>query len=496
MLRVDVDGAAHAVSRDDGGVVRAGWPAFVRVGARRSPATGSPRATRSPSLESMKMESTVTAPFGGEVAAVEVAANVQVEAGAPLVRIRDRAASMAPRGRRAVDLAGLAAAPPAARRPASGCTPRCAATCSATTSTPARCTTMLTRAAPARRDRAAGRPGPAALRGRAAGPVRRGRLAVPAARRDRARSDAAHGGSTQEYLLSYLQWLDADRAGLPDAYRRRLERALLRYGVRGLERTPELEEAVVWMFRSFRRVAELVPVVTAILERRLRHRDALAPLADAEMRARLDRLAAAARVATRSVAELARDVRFHYFDEPLLDGAGRRGVRRRGARSRRARAPIPTAPTGAERIDRLVACPQPLRGGAAAPLAAAATTPGCARVLLEVYTRRFYRIRELRDLRFASTTGRLLGTADYDYEDRPIHLVAGVRAAGRAARRCSGRSRRHLAHGGHRRGRSWSIWRPGGTASSSDDDADRRRGSRSSLPTATSAACCAGWTSR
>ena len=83
-------------------------------------------------------------------------------------------------------------------------------------------------------------------------------------------------GSTQEYLLSYLQWLDADRAGLPDSYRRRLEQALLRYGVRGLDRTPELEEAVVWMFRSFRRVAELVPAVTAILERRLRHRDKLA----------------------------------------------------------------------------------------------------------------------------------------------------------------------------------------------------------------------------
>ena len=78
-------------------------------------------------------------------------------------------------------------------------------------------------------------------------------------------------GSTQEYLLSYLQWLDADRAGLPDSYRRRLEQALLRYGVHGLDRTPELEEAVVWMFRSFRRVAELVPAVTAILERRLRH---------------------------------------------------------------------------------------------------------------------------------------------------------------------------------------------------------------------------------
>ena len=75
--------------------------------------------------------------------------------------------------------------------------------------------------------------------------------------------EALVDGSTQEYLLSFLQWLDADRAGLPDSYRRRLEQALSRYGVRGLERTPELEEAVVWMFRSFRRVGELAGAVTA-----------------------------------------------------------------------------------------------------------------------------------------------------------------------------------------------------------------------------------------
>src|SRR5207248_933245 len=106
--------------------------------------------------------------------------------------------------------------------------------------------------------------------------------------------DALAAGGTQEHLLAYLQWLDADRAGLPTGYRRRLETALRRYGVPGLDRTPELEEAVVWMFRSFRRVDELAPVVTSILERRLRQHAALAHLADDAMRSRLGRLAAAA----------------------------------------------------------------------------------------------------------------------------------------------------------------------------------------------------------
>ena len=38
-------------------------------------------------LESMKMETTVAAPFDGVVAEVLVAGNVQVDAGAPLLRV-------------------------------------------------------------------------------------------------------------------------------------------------------------------------------------------------------------------------------------------------------------------------------------------------------------------------------------------------------------------------------------------------------------------------
>ncbi|MGD1112176.1 MAG: fused acetyl/propionyl-CoA carboxylase subunit alpha/methylmalonyl-CoA decarboxylase subunit alpha, partial [Mycobacterium sp.] len=227
-------------------------------------------------------------------------------------------------------------------------------------------------------------------------------------------------GSTQEYLLSYLQWLDADRADLPIGYRRRLEQALLRYGVRGLDRTPELEEAVVWMFRSFRRVADLVPAVTAILGRRLRHHAELAHLADAEMRARLDRLAAI-QGRQRVVADLARDVRFHYFDEPLLDVA----VAEDYAEVERDLDTLRDHPDDADRadrIDRLVACPQPLRGELLRRWRGS-SDPGLRQAVLEVYTRRFYRIRELGDLAFSEHDGRLLCTADYDFEGQPIHLV-------------------------------------------------------------------------
>ena len=45
-------------------------------------------------------------------------------------------------------------------------------------------------------------------------------------------SDQAGG---QEYVIEFLRWLDADRAGLPARYRRRLERVLARYGVDGVD---------------------------------------------------------------------------------------------------------------------------------------------------------------------------------------------------------------------------------------------------------------------
>ena len=109
MLRVDVDGAAHAVFRDDGGVVRCPDSVFV-LSVAANPEPGR-RADPLAVVESMKMENTITAPFAGTIAAVETAANMQVEAGAPLVRVATSDTNQGqPAG--AVDFAGLAAADP------------------------------------------------------------------------------------------------------------------------------------------------------------------------------------------------------------------------------------------------------------------------------------------------------------------------------------------------------------------------------------------------
>ncbi|MFW2382363.1 MAG: biotin/lipoyl-containing protein, partial [Acidimicrobiales bacterium] len=93
-FRIELGSATHTVERQDGVALRAGWPALV-VSALVQPgdtvSTGDPIAV----LESMKMETTVTAPFAGEVVSVLVIPNSQVERGAPLVRLRSHEAGVA-----------------------------------------------------------------------------------------------------------------------------------------------------------------------------------------------------------------------------------------------------------------------------------------------------------------------------------------------------------------------------------------------------------------
>jgi acetyl/propionyl-CoA carboxylase alpha subunit/acetyl-CoA carboxylase carboxyltransferase component len=417
-LRIEVDGAAHHVSRDDGGVVRCGWPAFVvkvLVAQGDTVAAGDPLVV----VESMKMESIITAPFAGVVAGLEVAANAQVEAGAPLVRIvASGAAATGPEAAGPVSLAGLIAEPAAD-------TPRCERVYS----------TLRTYLLGYDLDPGTVRRLMALQRrlGEAAAPADPGLQQcedglldlfadVGALYRPRTQAEPEDmSASTQEYLLSYLQWLDADRAGLPEHYRVRLERALRRYGVEGLQRTPELDAAVVWMFRSFRRVGELAPVVTNILQRRLRHADRLAHLAGPQLRAQLDRLAASAQGRYQNIADLAREVRMRFLDEPLLSAVIRDAYAEMAGHLDALRAD-PDRADRRERVERLVWCPQPLRGILLRQWRDFADT-GFRRTLLEVYVNRFYRIRRLRDLRYVMHGGYLFCVGNYDLPDKPVHFV-------------------------------------------------------------------------
>ncbi len=400
---IDVAGAAHRVYRDDGGVVRAGWPAFVisvlvRTGDRV--AAGDPIAV----LESMKMETTVTAPFAGEIVDVHVAPKTQVDAAAPMFSIREH--DVDPGGVATdteLDFGSLTGAdeggPPAAAA--------------------ALQTYLLgfdldgdsVRAATAELRR-----GPAT-----AAEDELLELFADVAALHQTQPDAAGAASSErEYLLTYLQWLDADQAGLPASFRAELTKLLARYGVTGLARTPELDQAVVWIWRSFRRADELAPAIAGVLERRLQRNELDSLEAGLALRGLLERLAVATRGSYPDVADLARDLLFHYVDEPTIE----RVVATTYAEVTSlldALAAEPLGPDRDEHVHRLVNCPQPMRG----PLLHrwATADPDFRAVLLEVHLLRYYRNYTLSAVRADKRQGCQLAVADYSHGDEAGHLV-------------------------------------------------------------------------
>ena len=84
--RIEVDGVAHKIDRDDGGIVHAPSPSVV-VSIAVKPGDCVSAGDRLLVLEAMKMEMQVLAPFSGKVRQVMTMRNVQVDAGAPLVQI-------------------------------------------------------------------------------------------------------------------------------------------------------------------------------------------------------------------------------------------------------------------------------------------------------------------------------------------------------------------------------------------------------------------------
>jgi biotin carboxyl carrier protein len=427
-FRLQIGHASFVIHREDGVLVRAGWPALI-VSTLVQPGDvvveGQPIAV----LESMKMETTVQAPFAGVVLDVLVTANSQVERGAALLRLRPQVSEAArPSGRR-VDLSGFERAIDFSRKPCHRVYEPLGDYLLGYDLAPAELRKLLTEQ---RRLAEIAEPADASLLACEDGLLdifaELGSLYRPQTETEH--DDlASNSENTQEYLVSFLQWLDADRAGLPDEYRGRLERALDRFGVRGLGHTPELEAALMWLFRSFSRLSELSPVVLAILERRLAQRDALQSLADAEMRARLDRLAAATQGRQQPVADLARDVRFHYFDEPPIAAVAAEMYSEMGDHLDYLAA-NPDAGDREERIARLVWCPHPMRSMLLTSWRQSDADRASAlrRLVLEVGLRRFYRTREIGVITTEQCGRFLVAALDYDHDHDSVHVVAGYLA--------------------------------------------------------------------
>ncbi len=296
--------------------------------------------------------------------------------------------------------------------------------------------------------------------------------------------------SAREYFHTYLQSLDVERAGLPETFQGRLQRVLGHYGVAGLERTPELEEAVFRIFLAQQRASADVAIVSALLRQWLTEAPPAESLREQAGLA-LEHLIAATQVRYPSVSDLARGVVFRWFAQPLLRRARAEayaGVRQ----SLRHLDRNPDSPDRAERIAAMVAVSEPLVRLLGQRIGRPGTDPA---PLLEVMTRRYYGSKGLSGIRSRDVAGCTFVTAEHVEPARVVttavdfaqlaDAVRGRRRAGRGrpGRRARGRRRLRAVGRPARRGRDGRPPRRGdhGAAAARacrPDHRDRRGGRR------------------
>ena len=414
---VEVDGVTHRVSRDEGGVLRAPAPALVvatpvAVGAEVE--AGAPVLV----LESMKMETVLHAPFKATVRELPVSTGSQVETGAPLVRLEP--VGDEPEGPAAddahVDLdLPEPAVPTADERVRRGLDDL---------------SSMLLGFDIDPRDEGRTLSAYLAARSELAEPpvaeeIGLLRLFADFAELSRNRpageelATELRVHSPKEHFHTYLQTLDAERAGLPTEFRDRLAKVLGYYGVTDPERSDQLTDAVFRVFLAQQRTTPDVLLVTSLLQRWLSEPRPRQPL-DSDAYAVLDHLVLATQLRFPVIGDLARSVRFRWFDQPLVDEARAEVLANVGDEL----AALDTDATGyPERVEALATIPEQIVRFLSDRLerGIGATEP-----MLEVLVRRHYLEHELHDLRNTTVDGRAFTTADYTLDDRPTHLVSTI----------------------------------------------------------------------
>jgi acetyl/propionyl-CoA carboxylase alpha subunit/acetyl-CoA carboxylase carboxyltransferase component len=422
---VEVDGITHRITRDEEGVVRAPAPAVVvavRAGVGDEVEAGQTIVV----LESMKMETAVRAPVTGRVREVLAVVNAQVDAGAALLRV-DPAGDEGEEviGER-VTLPGADAAPAAAD--ASRAWDVLAAMRALITGFDV--TAEHGRQLVSEYERARGGlpvDDPELLHGELTLLTTFADLSELSRNRPTSAEEQSDEQvhSPREHFHTYLHSLDIDREALPDSFRARLSRALLHYDVHSPDPGPALEEAVFRIFLAQQRTADQLPVVLALLDRWLTAAELpTGPLRD-ELAEVLDRLIVATQLRYPSVGDVARAVRFRYFEKPLVEQARQEVV----DQAERLLAELTDSPGGAaarpedmERVQALVESPEPLIRLLGRRLASPPTSG--ADPVLEVLTRRYYRRRSLENLRSFVLDGRTGVAGDYELNGERLHLVA------------------------------------------------------------------------
>jgi acetyl/propionyl-CoA carboxylase alpha subunit/acetyl-CoA carboxylase carboxyltransferase component len=418
---VEVDGVPHRVTRGDAGTVRNLSPAVVvsiPVAVGDIVEAGDVVAV----VEAMKMESSLTAPFRGRVKAVLAGENVHVAAQAPLLTLEplDAAKPTSIAAERIVFEADNAE-PPLSERCRENL--RRIEWLLLGYDTDARDVERMI----------------ADLNGACADPLSCDPSLIPgehrlletfadlaAVYRSRRNEDDDEDGydllqSAQEQLHAWLRSLDAEAEGLPSRFVAQLERALSHYGLDSLERTPALEDAAHRLFLAGRRAATARAAILAILDRRLEVVDELVGHVGKDFSAALDRMVIALEGSDPVLTDLAREVRFRYFDEPVI-AAAREAVYAEVTGHIEALIEDPEREDREERMQAIVDCPRPLAALLTASMRAAA--PAAQALLVEAMARRYYRVRSLEPFEPTRLGAFAAQRSHYELDGQQRHLFA------------------------------------------------------------------------
>lgn len=413
---IEVDGIPHRISRDSAGVVRALSPSVVvslAVKEGDTVAVGDRLAI----VEAMKMETEVQAELAGRVREVLVQSNVQVGPGDPLMIIEpDEETEVGGRSTRL---------PFEVVAEASACADQ----------SPWATVRSLMLGFDADGDalvRALEQPG--GLSGECAADdpellriedellrIFSDLLGLFRRKTSKMEDDGGDWAGTQEYLLSFLRDLSSKGDRLPAAFVDKLRAALGHYGVRNLDRSPELEACLFRIYKAHQRLEEQAPAVMSILQRRKSHAETLRSSATESQRHLLSRLVLLTRGRLPAVHDLGSEVHYRYFHQPLLEETQRRAFTDVKAHLAALAEPL-EGDERAQHVDALVACPHPLKAFLSRRFVESERSTRQAS--LEVLVRRYYKIRELSSFGLHCREDDCVATAEYAHEGRPVALIA------------------------------------------------------------------------
>ena len=414
--RVEVDGVAHRVDRDDGGIVRAPAPAVV-VSIAVNPGDKVEAGDRLAVIEAMKMETQVVAPFSGRVRQVFAIPNVQVSSGDPILQLEPIARG-AERKNPVSDRVSFE------HRPVDNSVH------------PAWKLNL-----DELRELMLGFDVPPQRATRLVGELKQ--MSVPeadaeeAARREdeilnifvdlcslfrqRPRADhqvGAESPSTEAYLFQFLRVLDIGGADMPAEFIQTLQRALAHYGITSLQRSTDLEEALLWIYKSHQKSDQQIAPVLGVLQRRLTQAGDHPRWASDNFHTLLDRMISMSRELFPAINDLARELRYRSYEQPFFEHA-RQQVYAKMEEHLDYLAEHPDAQDVQQHLRVLVECPQPLASLFAGRFPTASMA--LRQLMMQAITSRYYS-RRLTNFRTLAIDGHCFTRAEYEDEGKRLHV--------------------------------------------------------------------------